>query len=179
MLKKSWFVICDWWISIPFVCFCVSTFVHVIVLFRAIIDQFASQILLIFLILVTCKNKGISASFPWQKFHKLSQFTSLFLSSLESGVILSFVFAFQAHCDLHSPLPSLKWLTEQKNPWPKSLRSLQNAQRDTTNFAVKRFLSDLIWMKQSNFPFSSRLFLRASNTVQGFAVFSSMFDYMP
>ena len=21
--KRSWFVICDWWISIPFVCFCV------------------------------------------------------------------------------------------------------------------------------------------------------------
>ena len=31
-------------------------------------------------------------------------------------------------------LPPLRWLTEQKNP--KSLRSLQNAQRDTTNLAV-------------------------------------------
>ena len=25
--KSSWFVICDWWISIHFVCFCVSGFV--------------------------------------------------------------------------------------------------------------------------------------------------------
>ena len=25
--KKSWFVICDWWIWIRFVCFCVSRFV--------------------------------------------------------------------------------------------------------------------------------------------------------
>ena len=25
--KRSWFVMCDWWISIPFVCFCVSRFV--------------------------------------------------------------------------------------------------------------------------------------------------------
>ena len=174
MLKKSWFVICDWWISIPFVCFCVSTFVHVIVLFRAIIDQFASQILLIFLILVTCKNKGMSASFPWQKFHRLSQFTSLFLNSLESGVILSFVFAGQAHCDLHSPRPSLKWLTEQKNPWPKSLRAARY-----NEFRCKEVFWRLIWMKQSSFPFSSCFFLRASNTVQGFAVFSSMFDYMP
>ena len=36
-------------------------------------------------------------------------------------------------------LPSLKWLTEQKNP--KSLLSLQNAQRDTTNFAVILFVT--------------------------------------
>ena len=26
-LKRSWFVICDWWVSIRFVCFCVSRFV--------------------------------------------------------------------------------------------------------------------------------------------------------
>ena len=25
--KRSWFLICDWWISIRFVCFCVSRFV--------------------------------------------------------------------------------------------------------------------------------------------------------
>ena len=25
--KRSWFVICDWWISIRFVCFCISRFV--------------------------------------------------------------------------------------------------------------------------------------------------------
>ena len=29
---RSWFVICDWWISIIFVCFCVSRFLLVIVI---------------------------------------------------------------------------------------------------------------------------------------------------
>ena len=36
------------------------------------------------------------------------------------------------HCFLRGPL---RWLTEQKNP--KFLRSLQNAQRDITNFVVR------------------------------------------
>lgn len=35
------------------------------------------------------------------------------------------------HCFLRGPL---RWLTEQENP--KFLRSLQNAHRDTTNFAI-------------------------------------------
>ena len=51
----------------------------VIVLFRAIIDQFSSQIFLIILILVSC---------PRQKVHSSSLFPSLFLSSLESFSVL-------------------------------------------------------------------------------------------
>ena len=35
---------------------------HVIALFRAIIEQFSSKIFLIFIILVSCKNKAMSAS---------------------------------------------------------------------------------------------------------------------
>ena len=35
-----------------------------IALFRAIIDQFSSKIFLIFLILVSCKNKAMSAYSP-------------------------------------------------------------------------------------------------------------------
>ena len=31
-LKRSWFVICDWWISIRFVCFCVQGSLLVIVI---------------------------------------------------------------------------------------------------------------------------------------------------
>ena len=30
--KRSWFVFCDWWISIRFVCFCVTRFLLVIVI---------------------------------------------------------------------------------------------------------------------------------------------------
>ena len=88
----------------------------------------ASQTFLIFLILVTCKNKATSASFLRQKIHSPSRFPSLFLSSLES-----FSIKLGEHVSLWfvlTPL-SLKWLTERKNP------SLQYAQRDTTNFAVK------------------------------------------
>ena len=46
--------------------------------------QFAMQIFLIFLILVTRKNKAKSSSFLRQKIHSPSPFPSLFLSSLES-----------------------------------------------------------------------------------------------
>ena len=73
----------------------------------------------------------MSASFLRQKIYSPLQFPSLFLSSLES-----FSAKLGAHVTLWFALtpPSLKWLTEQKNP--KYLLSLQNAQRDTTNFAV-------------------------------------------
>ena len=65
-------------------CFKVDCFV--IILFRAIIDLFklASQIFLIFLILVTCKNKATFAFLLRQKIHSPSRFPSLFLNSLES-----------------------------------------------------------------------------------------------
>ena len=91
--------------------------------------KFALHIFTIFLILVTCENKATSASFLRQKIHSPSWFPSLFLSSLTS---------FSAKLDVYVTLwfaltpPSLKWLTEQKNP--KSLRSLQKAQRNATNF---------------------------------------------
>ena len=82
VFKRSWLAICDWWISVRFVSFCVSRFVHVIVLFRAIIDQFASKIFLIFLIAVFCKNKATFASFSRQNVHTPSRFPPLFLNSL-------------------------------------------------------------------------------------------------
>ena len=73
---------------------------------------------MIFLILVSCKNKAISASCPQQKFHSSSRFSSLFLSSLGSFSIL-FLRAKLGECvGLWFALtpPSLTWLTEQKNP---------------------------------------------------------------
>ena len=68
---------------------------------------------MIFLILVTCKNKATPASFLRQKIHSPSRFSLLFLSSLEQelaklGEHVTFWFALTP--------PSLKWLTEQKNP---------------------------------------------------------------
>ena len=93
--------------------------------------KFVLQIFMIFFILVTCKNNATPASFVRQNIHSPSWFPSLFLRSPES---------FSAKLDVHVTLwfavtlPSLKWLTEQKNP--KSLRSLQNAQCHTMNFAV-------------------------------------------
>ena len=82
MFKRSWLAICDWWISVRFVSFCVLRLVHVIVLFRAIIDQFVSKIFLIFLTAVFCKNKATFASFSRQNVHTPSRFPPLFLNSL-------------------------------------------------------------------------------------------------
>ena len=67
--KRSWFVIRDWWISIRFVCF---VFQDSLLCDRPVsgnnrLVEFASQIFLIFLILVTCKNKATSACFLRQK----------------------------------------------------------------------------------------------------------------
>ena len=130
----------DWWISIRFICF---VFQGSLLCDRPVsgnnrLVKFASQIFLIFLILVSCKNKATSVSFLRQKIYSPSRFPSLFLNSLES---------FSAKLGEHVALwfaltpPSLKWLTEQKNP--KSLRSLQYAQRDTTNFAVSESFSGI------------------------------------
>ena len=74
---------------------------------------------MIFLILVFCKNKAMSASCPQQKFHSSTRFRSLFLSSLGSFSIL-FLRAKLGECvALWFALtpPQLKWLTEQKNPF--------------------------------------------------------------
>ena len=105
-------MVCDSWlvISIRFVCF---VFQGSLLCDRLVSCNNASQIFMIFLILVTCKNKATSASFRQQKIHSPSWFPSLLLSSLES---------FSAKLDVHVTLwfaltpPSLKWLTEQKNP---------------------------------------------------------------
>ena len=64
----------------------------VIALFRAIIELFPSKIFRMFLIIVSRKNKAMSASCSGQKFHSSWRFPSLFLSSLES---FFFVFADQ------------------------------------------------------------------------------------
>ena len=56
--------------------------------FKVRIDQFSLKIFLIFVILVFCKKKAMSASYPRQKFHSSSRFPSLFLSSLKSFSVL-------------------------------------------------------------------------------------------
>ena len=74
----------DWCISIHFVCFFVSRFTAC--------DRRVSgndrlvffELFMIFRILVSCKNKAMSASCPQQKFHPLLRFPSLILSSLGS-----------------------------------------------------------------------------------------------
>ena len=127
-------VIRDWWISIRFVCFVFqgSLLCDGPVSGNNRLVNFASHIFIVFLILVTCKNKAVSASFLRKKIYSPSRFPSLFLSR-QSRVILS-----QAgrarYIVICINLPSLKWLTKQKNP--KSLLSFKNAQRDSTNFAV-------------------------------------------
>ena len=128
--KRLWFVIRDWCISICFICFMFQDLLlcDCPVLGNNWRVKFASQIFLIILILVTCKNKTTSTCFLRQKIHSPSRFPTLFLSSLES-----FSVELGEHVTLWFALipPSLKWLTEQKNS------RLQYAQSDTTNFIVK------------------------------------------
>ena len=73
----------------------------------------------------------MSAPCPLQKVHSSSRFPSLFLSSLESFLVL-FLRAKLGECVASwfaLTLPPLKWLTEQKNPF-------ENAPRDTANLAI-------------------------------------------
>ena len=86
-IRKHMFT-CDWCISIHFVCFCVSNSLLVIALFRALIDLFSSKLFMIFLILIFCKNKAMSAFCLQQKFMSSSGFLSLFLRSFGSFSIL-------------------------------------------------------------------------------------------
>ena len=76
----------DWWISIRFVCFVFqgSLLCDRPVLGNNRLVKFASQIILIFLILVTCKNKATSAYYVRQKMYSPLRFPSLFLKNLES-----------------------------------------------------------------------------------------------
>ena len=72
----------DWWISVRFVCFVFQSLLlcdHPVLGNNRLV-KFASQIFLIFLILVTCKNK---ATFLQQKIYSPSRFPLLFLNSLE------------------------------------------------------------------------------------------------
>ena len=67
-------MICDWWISIRFICFLLqgSLLCDSPVSGNNRLVKFASQIFLIFLILATCKNKATSVSLPRQKIHSPS-----------------------------------------------------------------------------------------------------------
>ena len=93
---------CDWCISIHFVCFCVSRFTAAACDCPVSgLDQLVlSKFFMIFLILVSCKNKAMCASSPRQKFHSSSRFPSLFLSNLGSfsgqAVRISYCIANQA-----------------------------------------------------------------------------------
>ena len=127
-----WLVIGEFW-SVLFVShFKVHCFV--IVLFRAIIDQFSllCRFLWSFSFLLLARIKQHLP--PSLTINPLTIAISFAILE-QSRVILSQ--AGQAHyiviCIILTP-PSLIWLTEQKNP--KSPLRLQNTPRNTTNFAV-------------------------------------------
>ena len=89
-LLGNTYLLADWWISICFVCFLLQGLL--------LSDRTScSQIFIVFLILVTCKNKAMSASFLWQKIHSPLQFPSLFLSSQSHSQPS---WANMLHCDL-------------------------------------------------------------------------------
>ena len=118
VLKRSWFVIRDWWVSIRVVSF---RFQGLLLRDRSVsgnnnrLVKFASQIFLIFLILVICENKATSASFLRQKIHPPLRFPSLFLSSLVICINPAFT---------------------------KIIDGTEKPERDTTDFAVKRPLKN-------------------------------------
>ena len=126
-LKRSWFVIRDWWVSIRFVCF---RFQGLLLCDRSVscnnnrLVKFASQILLIILILVICENKATSASFLRQKIHPPLRFPSLFLSSLVICINPAFT---------------------------KMIDRTEKPQRDTTDFAVKGPLFNLILFSECEY----------------------------
>ena len=126
----------DWWISIRFLCFVFqgSLFCDRPISGNNRLVTFVSQIFLIFLILVTSKNKATSASFLLQKIHSPSRFPSF---PSQSRVVLSQ--AGRARYIVISINPAFTLMIDGTD-WPKtqnSLRRLQYAQRDTTNFAVR------------------------------------------
>ena len=65
--KSSKVMVCDWWISIHFVCFYVS--LGLLLSLGKSSTSLLQRFFLIFFIFVTCKNKAMSTSFPRQKFH--------------------------------------------------------------------------------------------------------------
>ena len=126
----------DWWISIRFLCFVFqgSLFCDRPISGNNRLVTFVSQIFLIFLILVTSKNNAMSASFLREKIHSPSRFPSF---PSQSRVVLSQ--AGRARYIVICINPAFTLMIDGTD-WPKtqnSLRRLQYAQRDTTNFAVR------------------------------------------
>ena len=126
----------DWWISIRFLCFVFqgSLFCDRPISGNNRLVTFVSQIFLIFLILVTSKNNAMSASFLRQKIHSPSRFPSF---PSQSRVVLSQ--AGRARYIVICINPAFTLMIDGTD-WPQtqnSLRRLQYAQRDTTNFAVR------------------------------------------
>ena len=137
MASDSWLVDFD-----PFCLFRVSKFVTLwSSCFRNNqLVQFASQIILIFLILVTCNNKAMSASFHRRKIHLQRRFPSPFLSS---WAVLA---RYMVIC-INPVFTKMIDRTENQ----ESLHSLQYPQRGTMNFTVIDFKStvgDLVlWVR--------------------------------
>ena len=85
-----------------------------------------------FPILVSCKNRAMSASCPQQKFHSSWRFPSLFLSSLGSFTIL-FLWSKLGECiALWFALTPTQVIDGTEKP----IRSFANTQRDTMNLAI-------------------------------------------
>ena len=114
---------------------------------------------MIFLILVTCKKKATPASFLRQKIHSPARFSALFLSSLES--ILA---KLGEHVTLWFALtpPSLKWLTEQKNP-----KSLLRSTLEFSIYTVVCCLSPINFL--GHFRISPSLCFKARQTAKPLA----------
>ena len=93
---------------------------------------------MIFPILVSCKNRAMSASCPQQKFHSSSRFPSLFLSSLGSFSIL-FLRAKLGECiALWFALTPTQMIDGTEKP----IQSFENTQRDTMNLAIILYKSN-------------------------------------
>ena len=144
----------DWWISIRFLCFVFqgSLFCDRPISGNNRLVTFVSQIFLIFLILVTSKNNAMSASFLRQKIHSPSRFPSF---PSQSRVVLSQ--AGRARYIVICINPAFTLMIDGTD-WPKtqnSLRRLQYAQRDTTNFAVRALTNGARLLSQLQLGYSA------------------------
>ena len=130
--------VCDSWL-VDFDPFCCLAFQGSLLCDRPVsgnnrLVKFATQLLLIFLIVVTCKNNATYTSFIRQKLHHHRDFLCY---SWRARVILSQ--AGRARYIVIFINPAFTKMIDGK-----SLRSLQYSRRDTTNFAVI-----FIYVKQS------------------------------
>ena len=144
----------DWWISIRFLCFVFqgSLFCDRPISGNNRLVTFVSQMFLIFLILVTSKNNAMSASFLRQKIHSPSRFPSF---PSQSRVVLSQ--AGRARYIVICINPAFTLMIDGTD-WPKtqnSLRRLQYAQRDTTNFAVRALTNGARLLSQLQLGYSA------------------------